>query len=95
MVVIACDDEVLPSAERIETVSDDSDLQRGLQYGTTSSLRCLYQGTGFPAGDRRYAGVGVSGRFSGSMSPVAILQAPIEQSRRVARFNATHNLDSS
>ena len=40
--VMACDDEVLPSQERIESVSDDADLGRGLRYGAPSTIRGVH-----------------------------------------------------
>lgn len=40
VVVMACDDEVIPSQERIEAVSDDSDLEEDYNI-TPPALRCL------------------------------------------------------
>ena len=41
--VMACDDEVIPLQERIETVADDAELRKMfLQHRTTLALRCLY-----------------------------------------------------
>jgi hypothetical protein len=59
--VMACDDEVMPSQQRIETVGDDADLQevydteRQLLYVACTRARS-------PAGDRRGAGVGIPRR---------------------------------
>jgi len=59
--VMACDDEVIPLQERIQTVGDDADLEE--VYTTERNL--LYvactRGTGSPARDGRGASVGVSG----------------------------------
>ena len=40
--VMACDDEVIPLQERIETVADDADLEEGLQHGETLALCRLH-----------------------------------------------------
>ena len=58
--VMACDDEVIPLQERIETVGDDADLRGGLQHRAPPALRRLHAGAGSPAGDQRRAGIGVS-----------------------------------
>ncbi len=59
MAVMACDDEVIPLQERIESVGDDADLQE--VYDTERlSLRRLHQGARPFARDERRAGVGVS-----------------------------------
>ena len=59
--VMACDDEIIPLQERIETVGDDADLQE--VYDTERHL--LYvactRARDHLAGDRRRPGVGVSG----------------------------------
>jgi len=41
---MACDDEVIPLQERIETVGDDADLQESM-HRTPLALRRLYAGT--------------------------------------------------
>ena len=59
--VMACDDEIIPLQERIETVGDDADLQevydteRHLLYVACTRARSL-------AGDERGTGVGIPGR---------------------------------
>jgi superfamily I DNA/RNA helicase len=59
VVVMACDDEVIPLQERIETVGDDADLQevydteRHLLYVACTRARS-------PAGNKRRAGIGIS-----------------------------------
>jgi superfamily I DNA/RNA helicase len=44
VVVMACDDEVIPQQERIESVSDESELEEGIPDGTPPPLRGLRKG---------------------------------------------------
>jgi superfamily I DNA/RNA helicase len=60
VVVMACDDEIVPLQERIETVADDADSRRSVQYRTPSALRRLHPRPGSPAGHRRRTCIGVS-----------------------------------
>ena len=68
VVVMACDDEVIPLQERIETVGDDADLQE--VYDTERHL--LYvactRARDHSAGDERGTGVGVPGRHAPNVS---------------------------
>ena len=57
--VMACDDEVIPLQERIETVGDDADLAGGLRHRAAPALRRLHAGPGSSAGHGRRAGIGV------------------------------------
>ncbi len=63
VVVMGCDDEVIPSQERIETVTDESDLEElytpNATFWTLTSLSCapryatsnsLHHDLGMPAG---------------------------------------------
>ena len=59
VVVMACDDEIIPLRKRIETVGDDADLQEVYDTGASFALRCLYTGQGSSARRERYPGIGV------------------------------------
>ena len=48
--LMSCDDEIIPSQERIESVADDADLE-GLRYGAASTLRRLHPGARSSPGD--------------------------------------------
>jgi hypothetical protein len=54
---MACDDEVIPLQERIETVGDDADLreiydpERHLLYVACTRTSCQWAGTGRPSGE--------------------------------------------
>ena len=60
--VMACDDEIIPLQERIETVGDDADLQEVYDTERQLLLR-LHPRPRSSAGDRRRPGVRVPGRF--------------------------------
>ena len=60
VVVMGCDDEIIPLQQRIETAADDSDLGGGLQHRTPPALRRLHPRARSPARDKRRASVGVS-----------------------------------
>ena len=62
VVVMACDDEVIPLQERIETVGDDADLAGGLRHRAPPALCRLHASEGSSARDERRPGVGVSRR---------------------------------
>ena len=94
VVVMACDDEVIPLQERIETVTDDADLEE--VYDTErhlSTSRARVRGT--TAGHGRDAGIGVPdghqepGKTSGPpMRPLALSVstqtfAPHEKNRSI------------
>ena len=65
VVVMACDDEVIPLQERIETVGDDADLRGGLRHRAAPALRRLHARPRSPAGHRRRARLGVPRRLAG------------------------------
>lgn len=66
VVVMACDDDVIPLQARIEAVTDDADLEE--VYNTERHL--LYvactRARGSPAGDEQRRRVGVPGGYDGS-----------------------------
>ena len=62
VVVMACDDEVIPSAGADRDGRGRRRSRRGLQHRTASALCCLHPRAGSSAGDERRAGVGVPGR---------------------------------
>ena len=59
--VIACDNEVLPLQDRIESVSDRSGPGGRLPDGATSAVRCLHASAGEVARDGGRGGERVSG----------------------------------
>jgi hypothetical protein len=72
--VMACDDEIIPSQERIESVSDEADLdevydtERHLLYVACTRARS-------PPGDRSRAGLGVLERSHEHQGDWAALEA--------------------
>ena len=63
VVVMACDDEIIPLQERIETVGDDADLQEIYDTERHLLLRRLYSRSGSSAGLRCCPGIRISGRL--------------------------------
>jgi superfamily I DNA/RNA helicase len=61
--VMACDDEIIPSQGRIESVVDDADLEVVYDTERHLALRRLHPRPRSPAGDRRETGVRVPRRF--------------------------------
>jgi hypothetical protein len=60
--VMACDDEIIPSQERIESVTDEADLEE--VYNTERQLlRRLHPGARLLVGHRRRTRPGVRGGF--------------------------------
>ncbi len=59
VVVMACDDEVIPLQERIETVGDDADLQEVYGHGAPPALRRLHAGARPSARHERRASIRV------------------------------------
>jgi len=61
VVVMACDDEIIPLQERIETVADDGDLEEVYNTERHLPLRCLHPCTGSSTGDQCCPGIGILG----------------------------------
>lgn len=59
--VMACDDEVIPQSERIESVADDADLE---EVYKAPALRRLHEGEGSSAGHGRQSSIRVRRRLS-------------------------------
>ena len=53
VVVMDCDDEIIPMQERIETVADDADLEEVYNTERHLLIRRLHSGPGSPAHHRR------------------------------------------
>jgi superfamily I DNA/RNA helicase len=85
VVVMACDDEVIPSQQRIEAVADEADLED--VYNTTFALCGLHTSEGSSACDERGSGVGVS-RRSANVMRTRSRSSRGDSARRVARRTA-------
>jgi len=57
VVVMACDDEVVPLQERIETVGDDGRLAGGIRHRAAPALRGLHSCAGSIVSNRSCAGI--------------------------------------
>jgi hypothetical protein len=83
--VMACDDEIIPSQERIENVADDADLEevyeteRHLLYGLLPCPRPS-------ARDRRQSSVGVPGRPQRPNERLRVLEMRGDDPRNSAKF---------
>jgi hypothetical protein len=63
VVVMACDEEIIPLQERIEMVGDDADLQEVYDTEAAPALRRLYPRKGPFAGFRSQPGIRIPGRL--------------------------------